>query len=61
MKGTPIRVVFRSSAIGLEVTATNLETDESAKTTITTDNTMTADELDEARARFANIKTNGQI
>ena len=61
LKGTPIRVVFRSSAIGLEVTATNLETDESAKTTITTDNTMTADELDEARARFANIKTSGQI
>ena len=61
LKGTPIRVVFCSSAIGLEVTATNLETDESAKTTITTDNTMTADELDEARARFANIKTSGQI
>lgn len=61
LKGTPIRVVFRSSAIGLEVTATNLETDESAKITITTDNTMTADELDEARARFANIKTSGQI
>lgn len=61
LKGTPIRVVFRSSAIGLEVTATNLETDESAKTTITTDNTMTSDELDEARARFANIKTSGQI
>lgn len=61
LKGTPIRVVFRSSAIGLEVTATNLETDESAKTTITTANTMTSDELDEARARFANIKTSGQI
>lgn len=61
LKGTPIRVVFRSSTIGLEVTATNLETDESAKTTITTDNTMTADELDAARARFANIKTSGQI
>lgn len=61
LKGTPIRVVFRSSAIGLEVTATNLETDESAKTTITTDNTMSADELDEARARLANIKTSGQI
>ena len=61
LKGTPIRVVFRSSAIGLEVTATNLETDESAKTTITTANTMISDELDEARARFASIKTSGQI
>lgn len=61
LKGTPIRVVFRSSAIGLEVTATNLETDESAKTTITTANTMSSDELDEARARFASIKTSGQI
>lgn len=61
LKGTPIRVVFRSSAIGLEVTATNLETDESAKTTITTANTMSSDELDEARARFGSIKTSGQI
>ena len=61
LKGTPIRVVFRSSAIGLEVTVINLETDESTKKTITTANTMTSDELDEARARFANIKTSGQI
>lgn len=61
LKGTPIRVVFRSSAIGLEVTAINLETNESAKTTITTANTMSSDELDEARARFASIKTSGQI
>lgn len=61
VKDTPIRVVFRSSAIGLEVTATNLENGESANTTITTANTMTANELDEARTRFANIKTSGQI
>lgn len=61
LKGTPIRVVFRSSAIGLEVTAINLETNEFAKTTITTANTMSSDELDEARARFASIKTSGQI
>ena len=61
LKGTPIRVVFRSSAIGLEVTATNLETNESAETVITTENTMSKEELDEARARFANIKTSGQI
>ena len=61
LKGTPIRVVFRSSAIGLEITATNLETNESAETVITTENTMSKEELDEARARFANIKTSGQI
>ena len=61
LKGTPIRVVFRSSAIGLEVTATNLETDESAKTTITIAISMSSDELEEARARLASIKTSGQI
>lgn len=60
-KGAPIRVVFRSSAIGLEVTAMNLETGESARATVTTANTMTSDELDEARARFANIKTSGDL
>lgn len=61
LRGTPIHVVFRSSAIGLEVTATNLETGESAETVITTENTKSKEELDEARARFANIKTSGQI
>jgi molecular chaperone DnaK (HSP70) len=60
-QGAPIEVVFRSSAIGLEVRATNLETGESAETVITTENTKTQEELDEATKRFANIHTSGQI
>jgi molecular chaperone DnaK (HSP70) len=60
-QGAPIEVVFRASAIGLEVRATNLETGESAETVITTENTKTQEELDEATKRFANIHTSGQI
>ena len=60
-KGSPIRVVFRSSTIGLEVTATNMETGESAKTDITSENTKTKEELDEAMNRFSQINTSGQI
>ena len=63
IKGTPIQVVFRSSAIGLEVSATNLETNESATVTIEADDggIMKPDELDEKRKRFADIQTSGQI
>lgn len=63
IKGTPIQVVFRSSAIGLEVSATNLETNESATVTIESDDggIMKPDELDEKRKRFADIQTSGQI
>jgi molecular chaperone DnaK (HSP70) len=60
-QGAPIEVVFRASAIGLEVRATNLETGVSAETVITTENTKTQEELDEAKKRFANIHTSGQI
>jgi len=60
-QGAPIEVVFRASGIGLEVRATNLETGESAETVITTENTKTQEELNEARERFASIKTSGQI
>jgi molecular chaperone DnaK (HSP70) len=60
-QGSPIEVVFRASAIGLEVRATNLETGESAEAVITTENTKTQEELDEAKKRFASIKTSGQI
>ncbi len=60
-QGAPIEVVFRSSAIGLEVRATNLETNESAETVITTENTKTQEELNEARKRFASIRTSGRI
>lgn len=63
IKGTPIQVVFRSSAVGLEVIATNLETDESATVTIEAEDSglLKPDELDEKRKRFAEIQTSGQI
>jgi molecular chaperone DnaK (HSP70) len=60
-KGSPIQVFFRASAIGLEVRATNLNTGEMAEAIITTDNTKTQEELEEAKERFASIKTSGQI
>jgi molecular chaperone DnaK (HSP70) len=60
-QGTPIQVVFRSSAIGLEVSATNLETGESAETVITSENTKTTEEVNAEKERFASIKTSGQI
>jgi len=60
-QGSPIQVVFRSSAIGLEVIATNLETGEFADTIIETENTKTKEEMNEAKERFASIRTSGQI
>jgi molecular chaperone DnaK (HSP70) len=60
-QGTPIQVVFRSSAIGLEVSATNLETGESVKAVMTSENTKTAEEVNAEKERFASIKTSGQI
>lgn len=63
IKGTPIQVVFQSSAIGLEVSATNLATNESATVTIESDDGgfLKPDELDDVRKRFADIQTSGQI
>ena len=63
VQGTPIQVVFRASGIGLEVSATNLETNESATVTIESDDggILLPDELDERKKRFADIKTSGQI
>lgn len=60
-QGSPIRVVFRSSTIGLEVTATNVETDESAKTVIESDVLYSEDDLKKAKSRFEGIQTSGQI
>ena len=60
-KGSPIRVVFRSSTIGLEVTAENMETGEIATVEINPDNGYTADQVAEAKKRFADINTSGQI
>lgn len=60
-QNSPIRVVFRSSTIGLEVTAINVETGESAKTVIESDVLYSEDDLIEAKSRFENIQTSGQI
>jgi molecular chaperone DnaK (HSP70) len=59
--GCPIQVVFRSSTIGLEVSATNIETGESANTVITSINTKTEEEVTDERERLATIQTSGQI
>ena len=47
----------------MEVSATNLETNESATVTIESDDggILLPDELDERKKRFADIKTSGQI
>lgn len=60
-QGSPIRVVFRSSTIGLEVTATNVETGESAKTVIESDVLYSEDDLKKAKSHFEGIQTSGQI
>lgn len=60
-QGSPIRVVFRSSTIGLEVTATNVETGESAKSVIESDVLYSEDDLKKAKSRFEGIQTSGQI
>ena len=60
-KGTPIEVFFRCSAIGLEVRATNMDTGGSVETIITSDNTKTQEELNEAKKRLASVRTSGNI
>jgi len=60
-KGTPIEVFFRCSAVGLEVRATNMETTESVETVITSDNTKTQEEMNEAIKHMASVKTSGNI
>ena len=58
---SPIRVLFRSSTIGLEVTAINVQTGETAKTVIESEVLYSEDELNEAKSRFEGIETSGQI
>lgn len=56
-KGSPIKVFFRCSAIGLEVKATNPETNETVETVITSENTKTREEMNEAIKHVALLKT----
>ncbi len=60
-KGSPIQVFFRCSAIGLEVRATNLETNESVESVITSENTKTQEELNEAVKAMTSVQTSGNI
>lgn len=60
-KDSPIRVVFRSSTVGLEVTAENMKTGEVAKVEITSDNGYSQEQVEEAKKRFEGINTSGQI
>jgi molecular chaperone DnaK (HSP70) len=50
-KGSPIQVVFRASATGLEISATNLATGESISTGIISENTKIEGKLNEVRDR----------
>jgi molecular chaperone DnaK (HSP70) len=60
-KGSPIEVTFRCSTKGLEVIAMNPKTGQSVEALITSANTKTQEELDEAKERLAGIHTSGQI
>jgi len=60
-KGSPIEVTFCCSTAGLEVIARNPSTNQSVKTVITSENTKSQEEMDEAIKRFASIRTSGQI
>jgi molecular chaperone DnaK (HSP70) len=60
-KGSPIEVVFRGSTIGLEVSATDTVTGKSVHAVITSENTKTEEELNEAIKHSASVKTRGQI
>jgi molecular chaperone DnaK (HSP70) len=60
-KGSPIEVTFNYSTAGLEVMARNPDTNQSVKTVITSENTKSQEEMDEAMKRFAKIRTSGQI
>lgn len=60
-KGSPIRVFFRCSAIGLEVRATNLNTNQTVETVITSENTKTQEEMDRAIEHVASLKTSSDF
>ena len=60
-KGSPIKVFFRCSAIGLEVKATNPDTNETVETVITSENTKTQEEMNEAIRHVASLKTSSDF
>jgi len=60
-KGAPIQVFFRSNTKGIEVRATNLETNESVESVLTSENSMTQEEISEAIRTMASVRTSGNI
>jgi hypothetical protein len=60
-KGTPIEVIFRCSTAGLEVRATNQQTNESVESVIALDYVKTLEEQNEAARHMASIHISGQI
>ncbi len=60
-KGSPIRVVFRSSTIGLEVTAENVETGETARVEILPDTGKTQEEVERAKEELKNVTPRAEI
>lgn len=59
--GSPIQVFFRASNIGVEVCATNIETNESVDAVLTYENNMSKEELEEAITQMASVRTSGNI
>jgi molecular chaperone DnaK (HSP70) len=60
-EGSPIQVFFHCSASGLQVRATNPATGESVETLITSENTKTKEELNEAIELMAAVRTTGNV
>lgn len=60
-KGSPIRVVFRSSTVGLEVTAENVTTGESVNAIIEDDKSYTQEQTEEAKKQMETIKPRAEI
>ena len=60
-KDTPIRVVFRTSTVGLEVTAENLKTGESVNGEIILDNGKTEQQVAEDKERMSKVRPMAEI
>ena len=60
-KGSPIKVIFSSGTTGLKVTAVNMQTGEEATVTITSENTLTQEEMEESKKLIDKIEIRGDI
>ena len=60
-RNSPIEVTFRCSTIGLEVIARNPATGQKVDTIITFENSMSQEEMENEKRKFAQIQTSGEI